>query len=203
MSKAPSSLSVRFVLQHTHVLLSRPGSVLGGRLLSLQQLGLSAIFRSSTWTSHCQDCPSLRSGRDPLLKRLFSVSELIPNRSLSLPQFPQLCDFAGYLASHLTLLISFPLPKIPVFQTEKNLMQRPFLLFLLHSWHIYLPPAPSPGQCPCDCTHCASPPYLSDSLPEGWLLAHFTERETEARSQASCTGSLGGKGGAGSRDCIS
>ena len=130
MSKAPGSLSVRFVLQHTHVLLSRPGSVLGGRLLSLQQLGLSAIFRSSTWTSHCQDCPSLRSGRDPLLKRLFSVSELIPNRSLSLPQFPQLCDFVGYLASHLTLLISFPLPKIPVFQTEKNLMRRPFLLFL-------------------------------------------------------------------------
>lgn len=68
-----------FVLQHTHVLLSQPGSVLGGGLLSLQQLGLSAKSRSSTWTPHCQDCPSLRSGRDPLLKRLFSVSELIPN----------------------------------------------------------------------------------------------------------------------------
>lgn len=36
---------MRFALQHTHVFLSRPGSVLGGGCLSLQQLGLSTLFK--------------------------------------------------------------------------------------------------------------------------------------------------------------
>lgn len=45
MRKACSSLYVRFALQHTHVFLSRPGSVLGGGCLSLQQLGLSTLFK--------------------------------------------------------------------------------------------------------------------------------------------------------------
>jgi len=67
MSEAPSSLLLSFVLQHTHVLLSQPGSVLGEGLLSLRPLGLSAVFGSTTWTWHCQDCPSLRTGQDPLL----------------------------------------------------------------------------------------------------------------------------------------
>lgn len=36
---------MRFALQHAHVLLSRPGSVLGGGCLPLQQLGLFTLFK--------------------------------------------------------------------------------------------------------------------------------------------------------------